>query len=493
MAISSSKGSEPQPEDRAIINSSGRSDDGSKLRSENRQKTPKKTKTKTKRSNSHQPVFDLKNTQLQSNLSSTANLRIKSSFLSSISTIFRLLILNPINWLVSLILPHTIGILAAVLTLGLALYILKSSLGSIFHRSMFNSFLPRSIQPLMGSISRAINPLISMPCVSLLPTSICHFFSLNSHHTSAQLADISRAVSDTAKKSSDIFESVIKLSNPTDLGLHQTEIWELGFAVKWSSKLEAKDLLAEQLSELGDLTRDVKDQMMDLNSEGINTFSSIAHEFSRIGDLIELVQTKKRSYTQETISKNLDLLFDHLSIELARLLNSVESSIPLAARSSNLGARVSERLMREHTNLLRLRNEQPLWKKILLDPINSSPRSQQLSHDLSLTSESIKNLKNTWSRLEDVRSDLVNYRNNLAYFKASISGWHLADHGLTPEDELFTLRYVIKDFQGTIAKVKVDSRYNGKNKSEKVNNLIGEKDEERVEKVVENKQGRDDL
>jgi len=167
------------------------------------------------------------------------------------------------------------------------------------------------------------------------------------------------------------------------------------------------------------------------------------------------VQTGEKKYTSETIAKNLDILFNHLSTELNQLLNAIESLIPLASRSTNLGIQVSERLHQEHYQLVTQKTRQGLWTK-LRDLTTFS--GQQLNRDLSLTSESIKNLKSTWIKLEEIRTDLLTYRNNVAHFKASFTGWHLADHQLTPEDELFSMREIIQRFQLAIKEVKSSSR-----------------------------------
>lgn len=126
------------------------------------------------------------------------------------------------------------------------------------------------------------------------------------------------------------------------------------------------------------------------------------------------VQTGEKKYTSKTIEKNLDILFNHLSTELNQLLNAIESLIPLASRSTNLGIQVSERLHQEHYQLVTQKTRQGLWTK-LLDLTTFS--GQQLNKDLSLTSESIKNLKSTWIKLEEIRTDLLTYRNNVAHFK----------------------------------------------------------------------------
>ena len=71
---------------------------------------------------------------------------------------------------------------------------------------------------------------------------------------------------------------MVALGDPRALALHHVEIWELSVAVAASSGLEDRLEFGHRLRELGDLTRDVKDQIITISSLGINTFSFIVHE-----------------------------------------------------------------------------------------------------------------------------------------------------------------------------------------------------------------------
>ncbi|PLW08643.1 hypothetical protein PCANC_25060, partial [Puccinia coronata f. sp. avenae] len=270
-----------------------------------------------------------------------------------------------------------------------------------------------------------------------------------------QISQIAQSVTGTARVASDVLDSVIQLSEPGHLALHQTEIIELPYAILWSSELPEKDRLSNNLNELSTLSGELRNKLYGLNRQGLNSFSSISHEFLRLQDLLYWVQTGDKKYTFETIADNLEILVFHLSTELTQLVNTIENLIPLAHRSADLGTRVLKRLHHEHFNLIREKNRRGLWRK-LADLTSYS--GQQLSHDLSLNSESIKSLKETWMQLEQIRVDLVTYRDNISNFKASFIGWHMADHHLTPEDELFSLRKVIENFQTTINQIKSSSR-----------------------------------
>lgn len=355
------------------------------------------------------------------------------------------LILWTFKLILSIILPHSFAVLLPPSLLLIFLYLLAISFTRL---NLIDSI--RSLSAWIPSSLPLPSPIVYLYC-SLPRAPFCNDRPSKTPSNSNRLAQIARTVTGTARRASDIFESVLRLSDPNDLGLHQAEILELGYAVRWSTDLLDRELLSDGLAELGDLTRELKDRLIDLNGQGLNTFSFIAYEFSRLGDLIDWVRSGKKHYTPETISRNLDILFNHLSAELKRLLNTIESLIPLAFRSTNLGIQISERLHREHYQLASKRSNQALWKK-LLDITSFS--GQQLQHDLHLTSQSIVNLRLTWLKLEEVRTDLLSYRNNVANFKASFTGWHLADHQLSPEDELFSMRAVIQTFQSTLRDVK---------------------------------------
>ncbi|WAQ89732.1 hypothetical protein PtA15_11A423 [Puccinia triticina] len=370
--------------------------------------------------------------------------RFRGSFFALLATITRL-VLWPFRYILTTLLPHTLAGLAAAVVLVTAGYLLTSTL-----QGWVTS---RLLSPLGVLGSTLSTPLVSFYCASLHGP-FCGSAG-DDGRSGKDLAQIARTVSGSAQKAADIFDSVVQLSDPNHLGLHQAEILELSFAIRWSTQLADKELLGDGLAELAELSRDLKDNLVDLNGQGLNTFSFIAYEFSRLGDLMQWVQSGEKKYTSETIARNLEILFSHLSAELSRLLAAIEVLIPRASRAVHLGIQLSERLHHEHYQLANKKSSQTLWKK-LLDLASFS--GQQLNRDLALTAESIANLKRTWAKLEQIRTDLLTYRNNVANFKASFTGWHLADHQLSPEDELFSMREVIARFRLTIQEVKASAR-----------------------------------
>lgn len=189
-------------------------------------------------------------------------------------------------------------------------------------------------------------------------------------------------------------------------------------------------------------------------------------QFERIERTIELLTTKGSRYTTSDVARQLDNLFDHLSSDLTSLLRDIESVIPTAARASQLGGTVLYELGTEHARLNKAREDTPLWRR--LKDINSFA-SRQLARDLQLTGDSVTSLKDTRRSLEEARGFLIGYRDQVSYFKAGVVGFHMADHGLDPEDEVATLRGVMSKFQNSVDAAKAG---NGPRRS-----LLSESDE----------------
>lgn len=150
------------------------------------------------------------------------------------------------------------------------------------------ALMPTAYNYLFNSLSNRLLHLVSFSPPSLAPISYFYctllagpFFCSSHAPQAVPVSKITRSVATSAKLASDIFESVVGLGDPHNLALHQADILELALAIQYSTALDGKDALASQLWELSDLTRDVKDQVIGLNSQGINTFSFVAHEVSK--------------------------------------------------------------------------------------------------------------------------------------------------------------------------------------------------------------------
>ncbi|OAV91360.1 hypothetical protein PTTG_08040 [Puccinia triticina 1-1 BBBD Race 1] len=360
--------------------------------------------------------------------------KTKSSFNSCLKMTVKIILL-PFN----LILARLMGSLLAVFLIAILLY-------------CFGSFFESKSNWLAGSeFFFNLFPSVSGIYCSVFSGKSCQSQYLQSSNSKEEIGRIAKTLSSTTAKASNVFKSISHLSNPTNLKIYQTEIWELTFAIQYSSNLEEKDVMAEELWELGGMTGKLKDKVIELNGKAINSFSSIAHEFARVGQVIQLVSNGKNSYSINTIQKNLQLAFSNFDWELKRLIDSIEDSIPLASRTASLGLQVLERIHKERYALQSFQDDQPLWRKLLDQTTKGGKR---LKRDLTLTARSIHTARALHTGLEEIRSDLVSYRNHVSHFKAAISGWHLADHGLTAEDELHSMETTINQLCETISSAK---------------------------------------
>ncbi|WAQ89157.1 hypothetical protein PtA15_10A581 [Puccinia triticina] len=340
--------------------------------------------------------------------------------------------------------------LGIIMLLSLLIYQMISSLGSHFFSS---ANLPNPICLLAGSLTSFSTAVVYFYCATLHgPFCTPKYARMDPD----QISQIAPTISGTAQKASDIFDSVIQLTDRRNLGINQSEILHYASKFRWSSELTNKDILKDELVELVGMTDEVNHKLVDLNRHGWDAFSFISYGFSRLGDLIHSwVQTANTKHTSQTIANNLKIWYGDLSTKLNRLLVVMESLIPLASRVSNLGIRVSERLQQERFQLINKISRQGLWKK-LADLTTSS--GKQLHNDLALISESIKSVKFTWIKLQAMYTDLLAYQNHVAHLKASLIGWHLVDHQLAPEDKLLSMREAIQYFETKIKVVKSNSK-----------------------------------
>lgn len=157
--------------------------------------------------------------------------------------------------------------------------------------------IPLALQaPLARALAALPSPRLLLPAphrvVSLVALPASFFSALKgSKSSSTELLSVSMMAAHSAHERAhhalDVFDNLLRLSSPdgpSSVALEPVAIWELSAAVKYSSALEDRDFLAEQLGELGDLSRTVKDDITSLNAQGINAFTFIvcapfAHSF----------------------------------------------------------------------------------------------------------------------------------------------------------------------------------------------------------------------
>lgn len=83
------------------------------------------------------------------------------------------------------------------------------------------------------------------------------------------------------------------------LSLHPVEIWELSTAIRYSSGIEEKEFISDELASLGDSVREVKDLVIGLNAQGMNAFTWIVVSEKKLSQ-----QRLTRSRTNHLQEKN---------------------------------------------------------------------------------------------------------------------------------------------------------------------------------------------
>lgn len=130
-------------------------------------------------------------------------------------------------------------------------------------------------------------PIVYLYCTILPGSPFCHNSTNQLAPTTTTKATRpvtptmkSASVTPNEKIASDIFDSLAALEKSKNLACSQSEIVELALTVQCSTALDDREALADQLLELGGLTKKVKDEVINLNSLGFNTFSFFAFKVS---------------------------------------------------------------------------------------------------------------------------------------------------------------------------------------------------------------------
>lgn len=164
-------------------------------------------------------------------------------------------------------------------TVALRSYITSyiSSLPSVLHAPLGRVLAAIPAPRILLPSSRQVYSLVALPS-----TLFGALRGRGSRSPSFELLSASAAQSanERAHHALDVFDNLLRLSSPegpNSLALEPVAIWELSAAVKYSSALDDRDFLANQLAELGDLSRNVKDHVIELNAQGLNAFSFILY------------------------------------------------------------------------------------------------------------------------------------------------------------------------------------------------------------------------
>nr|XP_018266084.1 uncharacterized protein I303_00053 [Kwoniella dejecticola CBS 10117]OBR88242.1 hypothetical protein I303_00053 [Kwoniella dejecticola CBS 10117] len=253
-------------------------------------------------------------------------------------------------------------------------------------------------------------------------------------------------------------------SNDLEDDLDVGQIWELAVAVNTGSTLDGKGFIAEQLRELGDMTRDLSDEIVHIDSKTVNAFSWLQWEFK---DLVKLLSRPPSSRPSSSIiSSKLHSLLLRLSNELDSIYTLTSTAAQQASRASEQGQGLYTELNRKATGLQYERDRSPGWKRVYDKSahflVGGEPSKAELvDRDLRITTKTIGNIRALSRNLEETRTKVKVYRDQIGMFGASMMGFHLGsseDVGLGPEEEVRVLNEVVEGLARSVGMAKQEGR-----------------------------------
>ncbi|TKA57439.1 hypothetical protein B0A53_00668 [Rhodotorula sp. CCFEE 5036] len=376
---------------------------------------------------------------------------------------------RPISRLARTVLRPILLPLLPYLVCALAIWIGIATLRS--YLTSYIAALPATLAaPLSRLLANVPNPRILVPSsrqvysLIALPSTLFGGWRGGSRSKSPSFellsASAAQSANERAHHALDVFDNLLRLSSPegsNSLALEPVAIWELSAAVKYSSALDDRDFLADRLAELGDLSRNVKDDIIGLNAQGINAFSFILNDFARLETLLSSVSTTNKRVSRDdraNFERLLEILFDRISDSLGSLLTSLDKAIPTATLASDSAHRIFKSFEREKSAKTSEWEDLP-WPSRLLDAAGSgSKKARLLRKDLELTEASAFAVRNVWKGLDRTRDALKSYQSNVGFYKAGLVGSHLAAHGLSLENEVEGLKGVMAEMRAALDQAK---------------------------------------
>ncbi|GAA5988718.1 hypothetical protein JCM11641_005154 [Rhodosporidiobolus odoratus] len=368
--------------------------------------------------------------------------------LSLISTLLR-----PFAKAFLLIFPLISPLIPYALLCG-GLYLSLAFLRNWLSTTLASLSLPLPLSSLLHTL-----PVLPLPSLA----SLCLFLPCPSYiggdKEKFQLlsAGAARTASLRARHAVDIFDHLVKLADPEEsvgLGLHPVECWELATAVRYTSTLDDREIISDQLSELGDLTRQVKEHVIGLNAQGMNAMIWIVHEFTRLEELLSRAPPSMSEKDTLAYTALLDSLFNRISTSLTALLTSLDQALPPATLASDSARQIFTALRRSESSRQLDWDENVDWGTKLLDAVTGENKLKMLRRDLDLARVSAGAVIGVWQALEGTRESLVGYSKHVGHFKAGVVGYHLSGHGLSVSDEVASLRTVMGEMRTVVAEAR---------------------------------------
>lgn len=164
-----------------------------------------------------------------------------------------------------------------------------------------------------------------------------------------------------------------------------------------------------------------------------------------------------------TLQKRLHSLILRLDSVLADLYSRTNSASDTADVASQKGKSLLFILNVIENGLARERRELPIWKRAYDEGKHAltggePPKSALLRDNLAVTRGAIGDLDGVHAHLEDLREKLVDYRDQVGAFKASMMGVHLGtpdeEGGLGMEEEMMLLERLVGEFGEAVGRAK---------------------------------------
>ncbi|KAJ9096604.1 hypothetical protein QFC19_007137 [Naganishia cerealis] len=275
-------------------------------------------------------------------------------------------------------------------------------------------------------------------------------------------AIVARKLQKEAQDALDVFDSVFKLgTGGVDGGLHHTKVWELATAIKVSSNLPEKFEIAYDMRQLGDLSRDLSDEISVLAAESNSVFSWTIREFDR---LFHLLADDHSTISPRELEERLHRVMVRIQANLDNLHHITERTIPKAEAGSALGGRIMESVSWEVDRLEKGLKAEPGWKhsweqaQRFLRGESEPSKLDILHNDLALSKLTVQNLQEIRLNLEIVRKHLRNHRNEIGLFSSGLMGFHLGfpskedtEGGAAVKVELNLLGEMVSEMKGALA------------------------------------------
>ncbi|OCF34558.1 hypothetical protein I316_03599 [Kwoniella heveanensis BCC8398] len=275
------------------------------------------------------------------------------------------------------------------------------------------------------------------------------------------VGQVARALTKEVRGARDIFDSVRMLGQGSVVGgLEYLRIWELAVAIGTGSSLDDKSLISAQLTELGDMTRDLSDEIVHIDSTTVNAFSWLQWEFSDLVRALSAPESTRPS--SEIISRKLHTLLLRLSEALDSIHALTTTSARHASQASAHGQGLYTHLSRTATGLKYERDRSPGWKRVYDKSahflVGGEPsKTELIDRDLSLTTSTISNIRSLSRSLEETRTKVKLFRDQIGLFEASMMGFHLGANekaGLGPEEEVRILGAVVDELGRAVGSAK---------------------------------------